>query len=210
MTTAWSVAFVVLAATVALTAVTVLGLGHRIIATLQEVDARLNEDASRGASPPDPVGTVAPPLPLQESAVENPGCPVTDITGVASRLVIFIDADCHPCAALVADLARHKWEPEGVQLIAVTTSTTPEMLALRDWTIVDDPEDALARLWGVSGTPVAFLVDSHGLIQSFNIINTQRDLRAMVAAKTRARPDTPSLVMTTNGTPQRGAPHDHT
>ncbi len=170
------VAFGVLTLAVVLLAGFSLGLAQRIIQVLDRLEGQLGEPAAgpveAGLSP----GSAAPPLP----AGDDPGqdLPPRDS---ASSIVMFLDAGCQPCEGLLADLGRRRLDLDGRHKVAIVDQLTPAITSnLEGWRIVEDPDRVSFRSWQVTGTPLAYVIDTHGKVSKATIPNSQRDLERVL------------------------------
>ena len=130
--------------------------------------------------------------PLAESRIERAGIPVGsrapsfDLPDLHGRkvslddyrgravLVVFSDPDCGPCDAVAPDLARFHREhrDNGLNVLDVLMVSRGEREENRrkaaehgiEFPVVVQRGWRLSKKYGIFGTPIAFLVDEHGMI----------------------------------------------
>ncbi|MBO0846566.1 MAG: hypothetical protein J2P22_14240 [Nocardioides sp.] len=177
MTTPWIVAFIGLAAVVAALALYVLGLGQRVLKTLDEVVAvhpAESRPGTAGTGGP-PIGQPAPQLPQVER--------VNDRDEKAQKLILFAEADCAPCTVLAADLSKRSLDPREVELIAVVDDPGFRGRFRDEWTVVVDTTRELSSNWRISGTPHATLVNDDGDVIYNGVVNTRREVKNLLRTK---------------------------
>jgi methylamine dehydrogenase accessory protein MauD len=146
--------------------VAVLRRHGRVLARLDELEAAVEADRTPGLA----IGSEAPELALPDLDDE-----VVTLTSLRSRalpvLLLFSHPACGPCAALLPQVAR--WQAQHVDdlVVAVISSGDADVdraLASEHGLdlVLRDDDDAAADAYGVTGTPMALLVDRDGRIAS--------------------------------------------
>lgn len=203
MTGPWLAAFVALGGTVILLAAFTLGLAHRILLVLQRVDAALHDTLARPDTVGLPTGTPAPRLPTAVPAT-------TETSGEAKggHLLLFVEAECEPCRVLADDLRRHRPDLHGLRPVVVSTGATEWLLpALDEWTIVADPNRSVFDAWQVEGTPLAFAIDTEGVIRDKEFPNTADDVSRLCRQSSRHPHSPHETVVSTAPTSDRMTAH---
>lgn len=181
MTTPWILAFVALAAFVALVGMLVLGLVRRITPLLEE-SQELIASASRrltiGGLPP---GSTVPWFTTEE--VGGGALTREELRGDSS-VVLFLDEGCKPCELLVADLQSGNAPDIDARLVVVSSAReAAERLARsNDVIVVADDERSVARAFENVVSPQAFVVDEHVMVLKSATPNTWDELRQLVAS----------------------------
>ena len=173
MTAPWSAAFAALTVTVLLLSLTFVGWLRKASATLEELAARL------GRWGPEDMGGLLP-------GTLVPDAPVWDHQGrrretadvlAGPCVMLLLEADCEPCAALVEDLWRAGWHSD-VPLVAICAAQRPA-----DGPDLPPPirvfhQRDLAGSFGVRTviTPQAFALDGARRVQAKSIPNTTEHL----------------------------------
>ncbi len=128
------------------------------------------------------VGTKAPDFTLPD-----PDGTERSLHDVAGRpvLLVFLQAACKPCRAVVPELNR-VYQKGKVKVLAVNTG---EVEAVRQWVaevgaqfpvLVQNQRD-LSRRYEITATPFGFLIDDQGMIRAKGIVNNRQHLDFLLA-----------------------------
>lgn len=172
MSTSWLIAFSLLGAVVIVQAIALIGLQAKIGIVLTRVEGFLGsvdlEERFRGL----PIGALAPALPARRIA----GSPAR--LGHAATLLLFTEADCNPCDALLRQLCDHLEPLPDVQpvLVAQPTAKHPAPSLPAQWTVLVQEDRAASRAYQISAVPYAYVIDERGKITAAGIPNSVTDL----------------------------------
>lgn len=174
MTTPWIVAFLALTFVVFLLAMLMLGLAQRVVGTLHRIEQALAPGipgSALGMGGGPQVGDRAPELPV----------PALDGDSRLGSLVVFLEIGCEACRVLAQDLTRHRLGPSRYE----TTLIVDDLSLLDDdraygAVVLTDPERAIGTAWGVTGTPVAFLLNRNRTVLVRAHPNRVDDLRRLM------------------------------
>jgi thiol-disulfide isomerase/thioredoxin len=95
-------------------------------------------------------------------------------------LVVFVQAGCGPCQAIIQDL--NALARKGDQLVVAINNTEPDIA--REWTedvkaefpVLIQEKWKVSRSFEVYATPFAFLIDAEGVVQSAGIVGSKQYL----------------------------------
>jgi thiol-disulfide isomerase/thioredoxin len=177
LSTAWVVAYFVLAGAVVTLALLVLGSMRRIAFVLERAESRLS--AGTSVSP----GGLAPGAPVPAAAALRADGSPFDTGELAGRrtIVLFLSSSCAPCKGLARELEREKeLDTLPAELVVVVPDAeAAETLGLERIPVVFQPDHALARAFDTTTTPHGFLVDASKTVVASATPNTLRDLRRL-------------------------------
>lgn len=178
MTTPWIVAFTLLAATVLLLAVFVLGLARRILETLNKLEPSHTNSAHEHAEFGMPLGSTAPGA-ADPDMDEN--LPPRLPSGIRGNVVLFVEANCDPCRTLIPDLASGGVAFRGLQghIFADDGFEVP-LSDLSDWNIHSDVGGETAKTWAVNATPLMYVLDQHNRIAAKGFPNSTADVNRII------------------------------
>lgn len=182
MSTAWIVAFAVLAGAVAFLTVTVLGLMRRMIPILEQLEAKTPDGPDFGAR----AGTVIDPFELYTRAGDR--VEWRDfVTG--PTVMLLVASNCAPCRDLPSKLADVGEDVDGVPLLVVADDAADDMTfeLERRWRVLYDVNATAAQALRNQATPQAYFIDPSGLVLARTIPNSRNDLTAIVNTRTRER-----------------------
>ncbi len=164
MSTWWIIAFLALSSLVVVLAILVAGFGQRVLTLLES--ERGDATIHHGANPTHmgiPIGSRPPLSSFQLASADPPKLPA---------IVTFLEASCRECRILREDLSKHALTPTDVNLVAVVDEARPfKVLEARGWRVIEDPAKSIFRAWLVTGTPLAYLVGSDGVVVGADIPN---------------------------------------
>jgi hypothetical protein len=179
MSTAWTIAYFVLAAGLLLVALLVLGLFRRIAFVLEQAEEQM---ASASAATAAPSGGIAPGTPVPLATARRPdgsAFSTDELTGRRS-IVLFLSATCAPCQALAQELRRRRTRSLPAELvIAVRDEIEHQALGLDGLDVVYQPDFALAKAFETTATPHAFALNQERIVVARSTPNTFRLLREL-------------------------------
>ena len=173
MTTPWIIAFCVLVAVVVVEALALIGVQGRVSAAIARVEGFLStadlDERFRGLD----AGVLAPAIPARRVA----GPPVRLQEGSAT-LLVFTEAGCDPCDALVRDIQSHPEPLPGVRGVFVTSSTARHDIPSlpEHWTVLTQEDRQASLAYQVTAVPYAYVIDESGKIVAGKIPNSVNDL----------------------------------
>jgi thiol-disulfide isomerase/thioredoxin len=141
-----------------------------------------------------PVGSRAPEF----RGVDGSGreCVLGDFAG-APLVLVFAEAGCAPCRALMPELQRFADDHRGEVGVVVVGSDDPVINAafeeehLRGVPIITQEADETSQRYQIRATPFAYVVDANGEIRDRGVINYATQLEHMLEG---LRPTTRGLV----------------
>jgi peroxiredoxin len=142
--------------------VMVLRRHGRALLRLDEIESRHGAGLAVGEPAPEVTLPDLDGEPLTLSELRAPGLPV---------LIVFSHPACGPCAALLPEVGRWQREHDHELVVALVSGGDVEDDRARaaehglTWILRDD-DDAVARAYGATGTPMAVVVDPDGRIAS--------------------------------------------
>ena len=179
MSSAWTVAFVVLSVVVVAVVLVVLGTLRRILPVLEAAEDAIAMSMRRTAGGLA-VGSRVPEFVVTDSE----GAEVTDdeFRSNGTHVVLFIGARCPACATLVADLEAGTAPTFEVPVIVVSDSREQSQrlrpsVGLR---IIETGTDRLGRALQNDRTPHAFVIDEEGRIAAVGSPNGWRELASLL------------------------------
>lgn len=163
--------------------------GQNAFGELSAIPAHQNNaNGSRSTgTTPLPVGTLAPTFTLSDA--HDAEVRLEDYRG-REALVVFWNPSCGFCQRLLPDLEgweRDQNEATSPQLLIVSTGSAAQNgeLSLRSPVLQDSKSSVMAR-FGVSGTPIAILIDADGRISSSPLVGGSAVMAALQARTPKA------------------------
>jgi hypothetical protein len=170
VTTAWVVAYVVLAALVLLLAIVVLGTLRRVVPALERAEAAVRAPLPAGLRPGSPVPEFV--------AFAADGSPLDERDFVGPVVLLFIGAACPPCEALINDV-RARAEPLSGRVIAVARDTNANRELLSEAPLeVAFHDGSVSSAFQTAATPHAFAI-SDGVVVDVAVPQRAVDLDAL-------------------------------
>ena len=179
-----------------------LSQNRRVLARLEGLEAAIarssGESAQRGAGPAgsgSAVGSTAPGFVLP--ALDGMEYSLAALLSAERPLMlVFTDARCSPCEALMPYVARWQREHALRLSIAVVGSGDRERHAARAAEhglerVLLQTEREVAEAYGANGTPMAVLIDADGLIASPTVAGAEAIARLLARATAPASPVSP-------------------
>ncbi len=166
--------------------VLVLGLLRRIGPALAAAEEALVQPRQRQPMEGLRVG--------ERVAIDASGRDLAELLVRGRHVLLFLKTGCHPCEALADELILNRTEVSLSRLVVVVPDL-PESRELKLDNVVQvvrQRDDELARAFGTSITPHAFLVDEHGRVLANEIapsFETLCQLSATVGSSNKERRD---------------------
>jgi peroxiredoxin len=158
--------------------------GHGVLYwKLEELEATTPNRAGRTGLKP---GRAAPEFRLPR--VGGGELSLRDFAG-KPVLLVFVQADCGPCQAIIQDL--NALARKGDQLVVAINNSEPDIA--REWTedvkaefpVLIQEKWKVSRSFEVYATPFAFLIDAEGVVQSAGIVGSKQYLSFVLSGAGR-------------------------
>lgn len=173
MTTPWIIAYVVLAAVVAVQTAVVLGVLRRVIPLLD--DSPQSAELELGGLP---LLSKVAPLDLTDQHGERVQFPALV---AETTIVLLMENSCIPCRTLSGSIGRSRDLASELPIVAILDGDeSTRAFALPDWVnVLYGERSAVATAFGTSATPFAFVLDPAGVVIERGVANDRADLHAM-------------------------------
>ena len=189
-------ASLVLAALVLLTSLVlrIVAQQGRLLKRMEELETRLGPESSQMLGLP--VGSEAPAfvLPGLDGRLRS----LSDLLGAGCPLLlIFSDAACGPCGALIPEVARWQLQYKQLTLAVVSRGSLEEHRAdgsareVRD--LLVEPERDVAEAYRSPGTPTAVVVSPDGMISTEMVAGGPAIAALLARASAQLTPGQPSF-----------------
>lgn len=178
MTTAWTIAFILLSICILCVALIVLGVLRRVSLVLEQAEARLGDAFATGAGGPGglAIGSALPSFEVQRVG----GGIVTDrdLRGRAAT-ILFLTASCPPCEVVARDLRRIANSAIPIYIVANHLADVEALRLGSDQSVLIQTEGQLSAAFETSATPHAFVFGSDGLLKASGTPNSGSALRRL-------------------------------
>jgi hypothetical protein len=191
VSTAWIVAYAVLAGGLVLLALLVIGLLRRTAYVLEQAESHLAAAAEAGGAVSG-AGGLPPGAEVPDAFGAYPGGAVFSTSELRGRgsIMLFLTSTCAPCKQLARELRRKSLDRlSDMRLIAVVRDERErDALRLERVEVIYQPDFALARAFETSTSPHAFAIDVNGVVVARSTPNTLAGL-GEVADSVRSESD---------------------
>jgi hypothetical protein len=188
MSTPWIIAFAVLWATVLLLALVVLGVLRRLVGVLERAENYLPTGSGGTALGLDP-GARASPF---EGILGERGAVSSEELLRNTTLMLFMEADCGPCATLAQELHGIRDTIEGVTFYVVLDEEHGDPTWMpRDIQLLYEQKNEISRAFLNNATPQAYVIDERRRILARRPVNSLASL-AELATVSRANGGNPT------------------